>query len=160
MCDWTCSWVFPLVFSPRISPCSSCSSRDSLLSWKIGPLGFYPTSSWYHEPRWSQFRSLPSLFSSLILLCSSPISKIPTKNSPNFFVICWFDKVLLDLIHGFAWFQVDLASPQVSPSFTHEISSVLTPKSPNSAQNRAPDLASRVDPDPPDDRQFTDDQSP
>ena len=102
----------------------------------------------------------PSLFSSLILLCSSLISKIPTKNSPNFFVICWFDEVLLDLIDGFAWFQVDLESSQVSPSFIHEISSILTPKSPFSAQNRAPELASRIDPDPPDDRSFTDVRSP
>ena len=70
-------------------------------------------------------------------------------------MICWFDDVLLILIHGLAWFQVDLASPQLSPSFIHEISSILTPKSPCSAQNRAPELASRVDPDPPDDRQFT-----
>ena len=37
------------------------------------------------------------MFSSLILLCSSPNSKIPTKNSPNFFVICWFDDVWLHL---------------------------------------------------------------
>ena len=60
MCDWTCSWVFPLVFYLLSPPCSSCYSQDPLLSWKIGPLGFYPTSSWYHEPRWSRFRSLPS----------------------------------------------------------------------------------------------------
>ena len=96
-----------------------------------------------------------TLFSILFLLCSSPISKIPTKNSPKNFVICWFDDVLLILIRGFAWFQVDLAFPQVSPSFIHEISSILTPKSSNSAQNRVPDLKSRVDPDPPDDRRFT-----
>jgi hypothetical protein len=70
-------------------------------------------------------------------------------------VICWFDDVLLILIHGFTWFQVDLAFPQVSPSFIHEISSILTPKSPISAQNRVPKLASRVDPDPLDDRHFT-----
>ena len=70
-------------------------------------------------------------------------------------MICWFDDVLLILIHGFAWFQVDLASPQVFPSFIHEISSILTPKSPFSAQNRVPKLKSHVDPDPPDDRRFT-----
>ena len=70
-------------------------------------------------------------------------------------MICWFDDVLLILIHGFAWFRVDLASPQVSPSFIHEISSILTPKSPNSAQNHVPNLGSRVDPDTPDDHYFT-----
>ena len=58
--------------------------------------------------------------------------KIPTKNSPNFFfVICWFDDVLLILIHGFAWFRVDLASPQVSPPSIHKISSNLPRKSPH-----------------------------
>ena len=72
-----------------------------------------------------------------------------------FFVICWFDDVLLILIHGFAWFRVDLAYPEVSPSFVHKISSILTPKSPNSAQNRIPNLESRVDPDTLDDRPFT-----
>ena len=76
------------------------------------------------------------------------IQKFPTKMAPIFFVICWFDEVLLILIHGFAWFQVDLASPQVSPSFMHEISSFLTPKSAISAQNRIPKLASRVDQEP------------
>ena len=100
------------------------------------------------------------MFSSLILLCSFPISKSPPKIAPNFFVICWFDDVLLILIHGFALFRVDLASPQLSPSFLHEISSVLTPKSPFSAQNRAQDLGFRVDPDPPDERHFTDVRSP
>ena len=100
------------------------------------------------------------MFSGLILLCSSPILKIPTKNSPNFFVICWFEEVLLDLIHGFAWFRVDLAFPQVSPSFIHEISSILTPKSPFSTQNHVPELQSRVDPDPPDERPFTNVRSP
>ena len=31
-----------------------------------------------------------------------PNSKIPHKNRPQFFfVICWCDKILLDLIHGF-----------------------------------------------------------
>ena len=71
-------------------------------------------------------------------------------------MICWFDDVLLILIHGFAWFQVDLAFPQVSPSFIHEIPRILTPKSPFSAQNHALDLGFRVDPDPPDDRRFMD----
>ena len=75
-------------------------------------------------------------------------------------MICWFDDVLLILIHGFAWFRVDLAFPQVYPSFIHEISSILTPKSPFSAQDRAPDLGFRVDPDPLDDRCFTDIRSP
>ena len=63
------------------------------------------------------------MFSSLILLCSSPILKIPTKNSP-FFVICWCDEVLLDLIRGFRVLQVDLAfhplflnfHPQIFPN--------------------------------------------
>ena len=50
---------------------------------------------------------------------------------------------------------MDLAFPQVSPSFIHEIPRILTPKSPFSAQNRVPDLKFRVDPDPPDDRHFT-----
>ena len=65
------------------------------------------------------------LFASLILLCSSPISKIPTKNSPIFYVISWFHEVLLDLIGGFHVLQVDLAfyplfpnfHPQISPNF-------------------------------------------
>ena len=35
----------------------------------------------------------------------------PPKIAPIFFVIFWFDVVLLILIHGFAWFRVDLASP-------------------------------------------------
>ena len=35
-------------------------------------------------------------------------------------MICWFDDVLLILIHGFAWFRVDLAFPEVSPFFIHE----------------------------------------
>ena len=70
-------------------------------------------------------------------------------------MICWFDDVLLILIRGFAWFQVDLASPQVSPSSIRQIPRILTPKSPFSAQNRVPELKSRVDPDPPDDRHFT-----
>ena len=70
-------------------------------------------------------------------------------------MICWFDDVLLILIRGFAWFQVDLAFPRVSPLFIHEIHPILTPKSPFSTQNRVPELKSRVDPDPPDDRHFT-----
>ena len=49
-------------------------------------------------------------------------------------MICWFDDVLLILIHGFVVFRVDLASPQVFPPSIHEISSILTPKSSVSAQ--------------------------
>ena len=75
------------------------------------------------------------MFASLILLCSSPISKIPTKNSPNFFVICWFDEVLLILIHGFAWFRVDLACPQFSPPSIHRIHQILPLESSISAPN-------------------------
>ena len=74
------------------------------------------------------------MFSSLVLLISSPISKIPTKNSPKlFFVICWFDDVLLILIHEFALLLVDLAFPQFSPLSIHEISPILPPKSSISA---------------------------
>ena len=75
----------------------------------------------------------PPPFSSLLLLDFVLNSKIPTKNSPNFFVICWFDDALLILIHGFAWFRVDLASPQVSPPSIHEIHQILPPKSSISA---------------------------
>ena len=46
-------------------------------------------------------------------------------------------------------------SPPQNPSKIHEILSILTPKSPFSAQNHVPELTSRVDPDPPDDRRFT-----
>src|SRR4051812_666089 len=41
----------------------------------------------------------------------------PPKIAPNFFGICWIDEVLLDLIHGFAWFPVYLAFPPPSPPF-------------------------------------------
>ena len=57
------------------------------------------------------------------------------KIAPKFFVICWFDEVLLILIRGFSWFQVDLAFPQVSPSFLHKIPQILSPKSSISAHN-------------------------
>ena len=57
------------------------------------------------------------------------------KIAPKFFVICWFDDILLILIRGFAWFQVDLAFPQVSPSFLHKIPQILSPKSSISAHN-------------------------
>ena len=50
---------------------------------------------------------------------------------------------------------MDLPFPQFSPLSIHEISSILTPKFQNSTQNHVPHLAPRVDPNPPDDRQFT-----
>ena len=126
MCDWTCSCV-SLLFSLL---CSSYSWGFPLQFVKDLHLGFHPTTSWYHEPWFLTKLEPPFLFSSLILLRSSPISKIPTKNSPNFFLICWFDEVLLILIHGFAWFRVDLPSPHVSPPSIHEIFSILTPNHP------------------------------
>ena len=118
MCDLFLLVVWFLSCSSRVSPrVHHVPRRDPLLSWKIGHLGFHPTSSWYLEPHWSWFRSLPSLFSSLILLVSSYIQKFPPKNSPNFFLwFVGFDDVLLDFIHGFAWFQVDLAFPHLFPS--------------------------------------------
>ena len=60
----------------------------------------------------------------------------PPKIAPKNFVICWFDEILLILIRGFAWFQVDLAFPQVSPSFLHKIAQISPPKSSNSAPKR------------------------
>ena len=87
--------------------------------------------------------------------------------SPIFFVICWFDDVLLILIHGFVLFRVDLAPPHVSPLSIHEISSILTTKSPISAQNCVPNLGSTRRPtftgrpnipEAPDDRHLSDDQ--
>src|SRR3990170_261594 len=95
----------------------------------------------------------PPPFSSLLFLDFVLNSKIPTKNSPNFFVICWFDDVLLILIRGFAWFRVDLASPKVSPPSIHKISSILPRKSSISAQKFAPERKSRAEltcPDHPD----------
>ena len=43
----------------------------------------------------------------------------------NVFVICWYDEVLLDLNHGFAWFQVDLAFPHLPPFSIHKIFPIL-----------------------------------
>ena len=100
---YSCWFECFLSFSPL---CSSCSSRDSAPFVKDRAIGFYPTSTWYHEPRWSRFRSLPSSFSSLILLCYSPISKSPPKIAPIFLwfvgltIFCWFWS--MDLL-GFKW---------------------------------------------------------
>ncbi len=55
----------------------------------------------------------------------------PAKNCPNFFVICWCDEVLLDLIRGFRVLQVDLAFPHLFPIFH-----------PQNLPNFAPDLTS------------------
>ena len=41
-------------------------------------------------------------------------------------MICWFDDVLLSLIHGFVVSQVDLAVPIFSPISIHKIVSILT----------------------------------
>ena len=82
----------------------------------------------------------PCCVASLILLFFVLNSKIPTKNSPKcFFVICWCVDVLLDLIRGFAWFQVDLASPQFSPPSILEIARISTTKSSFSAPRPIPD---------------------
>jgi hypothetical protein len=65
-----------------------------------------------------------------------PISKIPHKNShTKFFVICWFDDVLLILIHGFEVFQVDLTSLIFPTISIHEIRPILTLESSISAPN-------------------------
>ena len=57
------------------------------------------------------------MFSSLILLFFVLIQNCPTKIAPIFFVICWCDEVLLDLIRGFRVLQVDLAFPHLFPKF-------------------------------------------
>ena len=75
----------------------------------------------------------PRCVSSLVFVDFVPNSKIPHKNSPppNFFVICWCDEVLLDLVHGFHVLQVDLAFPHLFPNFH-----------PQNLPNFAPDLTS------------------
>ena len=52
------------------------------------------------------------------------IQKSPSKIAPNFFVICWFDDVLLILIREFIVLQVDLAFP-------HHLTLEIHPKSSN-----------------------------
>ena len=56
--------------------------------------------------------------------------KIPTENSPNFFVICWCDEVLLDLIHGSTLLRVDLAFPHLSHNFHPHICPNFSPELP------------------------------
>ena len=73
----------------------------------------------------------PRCVSSLVLLFFVLIRKFPTKIAPIFFVICWCDEVLLDLIRGFRVLQVDLAFPHLFPNFH-----------PQNLPNFAPDLTS------------------
>lgn len=59
-------------------------------SVKRSLLGFYPTSSWYHEPRWFTSWSPYLPLSSLILLFFVLIRKSPPKiAAKNFLAICW-----------------------------------------------------------------------
>ena len=120
---------------PRFPLCSSCSSWDPLHFVKDPLIRVPPCIIWYHEPRFLTNLEPPHRFVALFCCVLPQIRKFPTKNSPKNFVICWFDDILLILIRGFAWFQVDLAFPQVSPSFLHKIAQISPPKSSNSAHN-------------------------
>ena len=84
----------------------------------------------------SRIWSLPNVFQPCFVVFFPKFENSPPKIAPKNFVICWFDDILLILIRGFAWFQVDLAFPQVSPSFLHKIRQILPPKSSNSAHKR------------------------
>ena len=77
----------------------------------------------------------PHCVASLLFVDFVPNLRIPHKNSPQlFFVICWCDEVLLDLIHAFSLTRVDLAFPHLLHHFHLQNRSDLT-SPPSSSMN-------------------------